>query len=73
VPTAAAARRSRAGLLGVVVAGTVVHGSLRAGAQLLTLPDGPSLVAFAAAPLASGLITLVWTALLPAPRGAPQH
>lgn len=46
-----------AGLLAVVAAGTVESGSLAGGLRLLTLPEGPSLTAFAAAAVGSGLVT----------------
>lgn len=75
--TPAALAGAVAGVLGVVGAGSIAHESLEAGVRLLTLPEGPSLVAFAAAPLASAAVTVAWTMLLPRPRtrrtAAPQR
>jgi solute:Na+ symporter, SSS family len=47
-----------AGVAGIVVVGWIGTGSLVEGLRLLTLPDGPSLDAFLAAPVASGAVTL---------------
>jgi solute:Na+ symporter, SSS family len=56
---AAALAGAVAGVAGVVVAGAIESGSLGEGVRLLTLPAGPSLTAFVAAPLASGAVALL--------------
>ena len=58
---AAAVAGGVAGLLGVVAAGAVESRSLAGGLRLLTLPDGPSLTAFAAAVAASAAVALAVT------------
>lgn len=60
-----------AGLLAVIVVGWADEGSLVEGLRLLTLPEGLSLGAFLAAPLASGAVTLA-VSLVGTPRGAPE-
>jgi solute:Na+ symporter, SSS family len=52
-----------AGVAAVIAAGAAKSGSLVDGARLLTLPEGPSLTAFAAAVAGSGAATLLVSAL----------
>ena len=56
-----------AGVLGVVATGWALSGSVVDGLLLLTLPDGASLAAFLAAPVASAAVTLAGS--LSPPRG----
>lgn len=61
VPRAAALAGAAAGPLAVVAAGALEAGSLADGLRLLTLPAGPSLTAFVAAPAASGAVAVLGT------------